>query len=1242
MKNGYGKLKFKTILALILALGFVFSSISVITVSAAKEEASVMENDPSGESDSTAADGSKQEDTEISEEKSEEKTELPPPEKNDHNEIDLLQEKVAQQQFRFFTSVNGQVSPDPFAEFSCANGDLIPAFDLPQFDGCHFVSIVDTEGQPFDLGQVIQFSSDQEGAVVDLLLLYEKTRVQTCRVFIYKDGIRDSLLYEEEIRDGDTLAALELPEIEAYTFSGLSYADGTTAFDPSLPLSIDSDDGAEILEIHANYLHREKSQKRTGPRRIISPAEPAWTFIFKVEGKEVERQIVKNGEFLLEPKAPLSETGKFIGWFIEDEDTPLDFSSPIELDKDKTILVSARFKKLVHVFFMDGINPDARIFQTKEGSPGTTVSTTDVLLPLELKQKVTGWYLDPGLENGPVEANYTLGSEDQKLWPQIKEGKYIYFYSGRDASYVEPQLVLPGDVTQAPSEPTRPGYQFDHWSVSDGGTAFTFGGKLEEDLKLYAVWTCRTDTKYIINYWTENAEDSDYSLESSRVGTGTTESPIILQDNAEGYGKENLSSEYRNFFTFKEYDTGKVIKPDGSTVVNVYYTRNKYTMRFYHEQTGYAWPGDVDINNCKLVYEFKAKYGQRIASHFPVKDFEDRCWHPFNHYDYDVQTIELMPGENVDFWCDLYEGPIEHTLIYMGEGLDGKYYELKRIPTVFGRITYEEEYHPIEGYERLSPQEADYYWADDLGNPDGKGGYALDLDSDEVELKYRRASFPLKMFNGKDEYKSEDVRYEEELAPYFNVVPDKPPEDFPEYYKFKGWYLRPQCAEGTEARDHLKIMPAKLVHVYAKWGPPELKGYFYPRRDGGIPTTETLFFGQRVKPELFPTVKDAYGDILSVGDDTKAISIPEGYHWMGWSTKEGDRYIPFNLETVVAKDMSFYPYYVNLDKFKVIYEAGEGTGEVPEDPEHYAEHAFAVLLPPSELKAPEGKVFLAWKQTMPTGEEKRFQPGDKIQITDDVVLTALWGDVKEKTKVIYKAGLGSNDPDIIREPILINDRLLLENANLFKAKEGFEFIGWENASDGKVYAASYADLMIDAKEKNTTNRLVARRKQNVTAKKTWIGAPKTKPEITFSLLNKGQEFAEDKLQVIGGDEVAFDASRKVLPDGQTKVVWTINPSADDMFSVKEQGEERGRINLDDISYDVTYRGLNVTNCHPNPGIRRPGKHFQEPFPALTPFAPPQKTVVQLPATGEAGYQNKLALLLTAALLIILMRFKLRK
>lgn len=1232
MKNGYGKLKFKTILALILALGFVFSSISVITVSATKEEASVMENDPSGEPGLTAADGSKQEDKEISEEK----TELPPPENNNNNEIDLPQDKVAQQQFRFFTSVNGQVSPEPFAEFSCANGDLIPAFDLPQFEGCRFVGTVDTEGQPFDLGQVIQFSSDQEGAVVDLLLLYEKTRVQTCRVFIYKDGIRDSLLYEEEIRDGDTLAALELPEIDAYTFSGLSYADGTAAFDPSLPLSIDSEDGAEILEIHANYLHREKSQKRTGPRRIISPAEPVWTFIFKVEGKEVERQIVKNGEFLLEPKAPLSETGKFIGWFIEDEDTPLDFSSPIELDKDKTILVSARFKKLVHVFFMDDINPDARIFQTKEGSPGTEVSTTDVLLPLELKQKVTGWYLDPDLKNGPVEANYTLGSEDQKLWPQIKEGKYIYFYSGRDASYVEPQLVLPGDATKAPSEPTRPGYQFDHWSVSEGGTAFAFGDKLEEDLKLYAVWTRRTDTKYIINYWTENAEDSDYSLESSRVATGTTESPIILQDNAEGYGKENLSSEYRNFFTFKEYDKGKVIKLDGSTVVNVYYTRNKYTMRFYHEQTGDAWSiGDADINNCKLVYEFKAKYGQRIASHFPVKDFEDRFWHPFNYYEYDVQTIELMPGENVDFWCDLDGADIAHILIYMGEGLDGVYRELKRIPTVFDIITYEEEYHPIEGYDRLSAEEAHFEYFEHLD------GYGLDLGADgsEVELKYRRASFPLKMFNGKDEYKSEDVKYEEELAPYFNVVPDKPPEDFPDYYKFKGWYLRPQCAEGTEARDHLKIMPAKLVHVYAKWGPPELKGYFYPRRDGGTPSTETLFFGQRVKPELFPTVKDAYGNILSVGDDTKAISIPEGYHWMGWSTKEGDRYIPFNLETVVSKDMSFYPYYVNLDKFTVTYVAGEGTGEVPEDPEHYAEHAFAVLLPPSKLKAPEGKVFLAWKQKMPTGEEKRFQPGDKIQITEDVVLTALWGDVKEKTKVIYKAGLGSNDPDITRESILINDRLLLENASLFKAKEGFEFIGWENASDGKVYAASYADLMIDAKKEITTNILIARWKQNVTAKKIWIGAPKTKPEITFSLLNKGQEFAEDKLEVIGGDEVAFDASRKVLPDGQTEVVWTVNPSADDMFSVKEQGEERGRINLDDISYDVTYRGLNVTNCHPNPGIRRPGKHFQEPYPVL---APPQKTVVQLPATGEAGYQNQLALLLTAALLFILIRFRLRK
>lgn len=210
-----------------------------------------------------------------------------------------------------------------------------------------------------------------------------------------------------------------------------------------------------------------------------------------------------------------------------------------------------------------------------------------------------------------------------------------------------------------------------------------------------------------------------------------------------------------------------------------------------------------------------------------------------------------MPGENVDFWCELEGMNPKHTLIYMGEGLDGNYYELKRIPTVFDLITYEEEYHPIEGYERLSPEAAGFI-------PDELLGYMMVLgdEGSEDQLKYPRASFALKMFNGKDEYKSQDVKYEEELAPYFDLVPDKPPEDFPQYYEFKGWYLRPQCAEGTEARDHLKIMPAKLVHVYAKWGPPELKGYFYPRRDGGVHPLPRLFFMARgLSPSFFPQLK---------------------------------------------------------------------------------------------------------------------------------------------------------------------------------------------------------------------------------------------------------------------------------------------------------------------------------------------------------------------------------------------------
>jgi len=247
---------------------------------------------------------------------------------------------------------------------------------------------------------------------------------------------------------------------------------------------------------------------------------------------------------------------------------------------------------------MDGTGANARVFQTKEGIDGDVVSTTDVKLPLGSTQAVTGWYLNQELSGTPVGDTYTIGTANQQLWPNIETGHYVYFVSGENASYVEPQFVAPGGTTSAPtSPPTRPGYEFSHWSDTPGGGAYSFGSGISEDITLYAVWTPNSNTEYTVVFWKQsvhddkNAADADktYDYAESEVrtaATGATVSPTTADQN----------KNYQGFHYNSGKSVGVVVKGDGTTILNVYYDRNLLTIDFHRLSHRTDIPGRVITN----------------------------------------------------------------------------------------------------------------------------------------------------------------------------------------------------------------------------------------------------------------------------------------------------------------------------------------------------------------------------------------------------------------------------------------------------------------------------------------------------------------------------------------------------------------------------------------------------------------------------------------------------------------------
>ena len=158
------------------------------------------------------------------------------------------------------------------------------------------------------------------------------------------------------------------------------------------------------------------------------------------------------------------------------------------------------------------------------------------------------------------------------------------------------------------ASPVRSGYIFSGWDLitTDDTTVdkLTLNDGVKDELPLTvpfyntgykAIWTT-TDTTYTVVYWAENANDDGYSywdsqeipaksadeLKASEVGKAKLATDDSLPDfNYLSYSEEVTAAKNAISDTDSTEKT-IVVEGDGSTVINVYYVRDKYTLKFYY------------------------------------------------------------------------------------------------------------------------------------------------------------------------------------------------------------------------------------------------------------------------------------------------------------------------------------------------------------------------------------------------------------------------------------------------------------------------------------------------------------------------------------------------------------------------------------------------------------------------------------------------------------------------------------
>lgn len=742
-------------------------------------------------------------------------------------------------------------------------------------------------------------------------------------------------------------------------------------------------------------------------------------------------QIIKNNESLDAPATPEKKDYKFVGWYDGDEQFS-NFGTAIIVTEDSTdVNLYAKFDPVCYVYFMDGEGEGARIIATKEVTATDPLNDfSDVAFPIGADEAITGWKDASG--NHITSVSFNDGTT--YLYPIVEKGHWIEFNSN-GGSYVAPLFVANGTTPTPPANPSKPGYTFDGWYDAQG--KYDFNKSLSENVELTAQWTAAGNTNYTVIHWLENADDNDYSYQDSETLTGTAGS------------KTTASAKSYDGFTAQTI-TQETIAGDGSTIVNVRYTRNEYTIKFF-ARTWHHPPfssGYYTLGQEYTDYRITAKYGANISDKWPTSGNIKTTWAVRLDADTYQSNIDIMPLNGATFY-----GP------KTGDGSETAYYYVEVLPgetgTVKNGVTYklhhsdtspgtgysvtDEDRYPITGFTFKT------YTAEQGG--DWFNGYYEKYDG--ARFYYTRNSYNIVFINGGAEDKTLSKKYQQDISDA-NYTPTAPAGKVG--YEFAGWYDNELC-EGDSYIFTGKTMPAQNITVYAKWEAPTFTVTVYDAdKETILKTFENVSLRRTINKDDMPTVTLADGDTF-----------------LGWTYEDGT---PFNFNTAITKDIDLYARIGNKAGYSVTYVVDSSiTAQETVDAQKYANNSKATVLNNLD-PLPANKVFLGWT-TKENDTKVEYYPNSSIEITGNVTLYAVYGDTAETVTVTYHSNFGSTDSKRTTNAMPNNGKFSVADYSALDLPDrtGYEFIGWSTKSGEQEVEFEKDD---DARaDKNGSNDLYA-------------------------------------------------------------------------------------------------------------------------------------------------------------------------
>lgn len=350
---------------------------------------------------------------------------------------------------------------------------------------------------------------------------------------------------------------------------------------------------------------------------------------------------------------------------------------------------------------------------------------------------------------------------------------------------------------------------------------------------------------------------------------------------------------------YKTSDT-VTVAADGTTVLNVYFTRKSFTLTFKYGRNSTTtetitdrWGANVKARFDAIETNAKKSYNKKLYG------WEDSTT------GYYTNNVMIMPSTDKTLTAKYVGSNTLNTMTYYAADLNGVYQKIFVIQFYGDNVTVTaDEYYEWEGYTINKEKST-----------------AIGDSCKNAAFYYDRNTYNLEFYSASKNVadKEESVKYEAPLAQY-DYVPTQKPDTLETDAFFAGWYQNPECT-GEPYDVAVHIMPSHNIALYAKW----VNGLYTVRTY----TDETM---------QTPYTYEGYTGVQEKIEKYTLATAPTppskpGYVFIGWFYKDGEAEKPFSFTMPITKNYDLYPKFSEPKTvtYTVHYYKADTTDKVADD-----------------------------------------------------------------------------------------------------------------------------------------------------------------------------------------------------------------------------------------------------------------------------------------------------------------------